>query len=109
MKEARIIAVVRGPQDMVALQTLQNAIITAFGGFTRYQAHGAWRNPRTGETVYDQSYVFDIAVQDILPTRVKLEELAKAYGRSTGQEEVYLRYPNGNVTFIEIKREQVAA
>lgn len=109
LKEARIIAVVRNPEDLLQLNSLQHRILEAFGGFTRSQAYGAWRNPETEEVVYDESYCLDIAVQDTLQTRLKLQELAQAWGKATDQISVYVRYPNGSVDFIEIEREQVAA
>lgn len=108
LKEARIIAVVRNPEDLLQLNSLQNRILEAFGGFTRTQSYGAWRNPETGEIVYDESYCLDIAVQDTLETRLKLQELAQTWGKATDQVSVYVRYPNGSVDFIETSRDTEA-
>src|SRR5262245_27784513 len=90
MREARIICPVLDKQ-------FEEDLIERFGGYTRTQGVGGWKND-VGVPEVEPIYVYDIATTQ----RAKLVIYALQYGRRNGQKEVYLRMPEGDVHMLRV-------
>lgn len=95
MREARIIVPHNGRLDIAALE---DDMIAAFGGFTSYPAWGGWKNGQ-GQAVTESVTVYDIAAPIGHNTSMKLYSFA-ARLIEAGEEEVYIRQPNGHVELV---------
>lgn len=105
LTEARIILPIEGGTTLLAPHTahtsLKSRLMKAFGGYTCYSVHGAWRDPNTGEVLDDASVAYDIVCDptDEL-TAPALRKIAGIACNAMMQRCVYLRLPNGNVEFV---------
>lgn len=103
-REARIILPRAVPQG-----TFARNLITEFGGYTRTDGSGFWVDPEDGAVVREPIYVYDIAVERPFGDLVALQEqdqllqdIAIEAGRVAKQKAVYLRYPDGEVSILQV-------
>lgn len=81
--------------------TLQHALCTAFGGYTRTVGHGGWKH---GALVYnDPVAVYGIAMDDTPGNRAELESIAQYYGNLADQISVMVVHAAGDVAFLECR------
>lgn len=105
MREARIIAVAEYEEARLALE---HALLAAFGGFTRCETFGAWRDD-TGRDHIERGFAYAVACEPTAATENKLRRIAQAYCVAAKQLCVYLRLPNGSVEFVESVEAATAA
>jgi hypothetical protein len=82
--------------------TLQHALCTAFGGYTRTVGEGGWLAP-TGVVYSDPVAVYGIAMDDSPRNRSELESIAQYYGNLADQISVMVVHAAGDVAFLECK------
>lgn len=103
MFEARIILPQndnQGREISAVNKLLASRIVSEFGGVTVTLGHGMWKDPK-GRVVAEAVVVYDIAVVPGAATEYALEQIAAEACINAGQECVYLRYPDGEVVFVE--------
>ena len=77
---------------------LEGQLIAAFGGYTRTGGRGAWFDGISN--VQEDVAIYTIAMLDTAFTRETLINFAKQYRLAANQTCVYVRLPDGSVTFI---------
>lgn len=103
LREARIVMPRAVPQG-----SLGSNLIASFGGYTRTDGSGFWRDPEDGAVVREPVYVYDIAVEvpiglsNAMKMDKLLKDIAMEAGRIAKQKTVYLRYPGGEVSILQV-------
>jgi len=82
----------------IALNRLRRALVEAFGGYTKTEGEGAWVS--NGAIISEPVDVYTVACTDSPVSVNTLRALAKDACAALEQECVYLKLPNGTVTFI---------
>jgi len=97
MREARLIFPVNGTghAGIFAEETLYNH----FHGSTHHTGTGRWRNPE-GHLEEETVRIIDVAYTQNTENDLILFNVAKAFSIDAVQTEVYLRYGNGYVQFV---------
>jgi hypothetical protein len=72
-----------------------------FGGCHAYKASGFWTDPKTGISYDDPCDVLVTGCEDTPITRDKLLALAAHVCKLAEQEAIYLKFPNGEVVFVD--------
>jgi hypothetical protein len=68
---------------------LQDDVTPRFpGGFTVFDAAGAWRDSKTGSDVREDSKVIELAVADSQPVRDRIQDIAARYQHLFHQQSV---------------------
>lgn len=87
-------ATVKTPYSAIA--QLEHTFIFAFGGFTRYETFGGFKD-KEGNYIYDESFTYEIfkdEEQDSMAFNVSLMNIKANYESILNQEEVFLRVFN---------------
>ena len=79
---------------------LQAALLGAFGGYTTTAVTGAWRDEATGLTYRDTSTEYRVAGAWEGDALARLQSIAARAAADAGQVCVYVRGPDGAVTFV---------
>lgn len=83
-----------------ALQSVETALGEAFGGFTYFVGDGVWYNP-AGKRFADGVNIYDVAIDDTPNSRHRLRQIALQFLKDAKQQAVYLRWPDGEVIFVD--------
>lgn len=104
LREARIVMpVLRGIVSTGAHSRLMSELCAAFGGVTRYQGLGSWKNDNSDQ-IDDVVNIYDIAMEaERDATWDKMFQIAMKAGRQLGQKAVYIRYPDGSVEIADTR------
>ncbi len=70
----------------------ENAILDAFGAFTKVPVSGAWRDEKSGEIYRDESARYEIGADWNPEQRQTLEDLAQSFGHEAGQIAVAVQH-----------------
>lgn len=100
MKEVRTIIPVNSSRPEL-LNGLNERIIDAAGGYTSTAGVGSWRNPDTGEIVYEPGLVYDIAIADE-SVGLAILNAVMDYGLAAGEHSMYYRGFNGEVSILDV-------
>jgi hypothetical protein len=105
LREARIVMPhFQSVKSHEAHLRLRNMLCEAFGGFTAFDGQGGWRDP-SGKVVHDNVTIYDVAMDGSRTNGSSYDTLigiAVDAGRALDQQEVYVRYCNGNVDLIKV-------
>lgn len=83
------------------LQTrFEDRVVAHFGGFTMSEGKGVWESKLTGKIYFESVWFYDIAVINDENSKRILFEIARWLKNKSKQEAIYLRYPDGEVTFV---------
>jgi len=113
IREARIILPHRDNDGVELIEEkngLEVKLIELCGGFTRATGYGGWdSNAPKGrsskatkplEILTEEVWIYDVACTNSEQNDVNLTDVAVWLRNIARQQSVYLRLPNGNVTFI---------
>ena len=89
-----------GMQTVTAHDVLRSALLSDFGGFTRCDCVGSWRDPETGAVFDDDSYMYCVAMEPGPKNDVKLFAAAIFAAECARQEAIYVRDANGGVHIL---------
>lgn len=97
LREARIIIPTAVPATCrIAAESM---MIAAFGGFTSHPAIGAWRDGNK-RSVIEDTLIYDIAVDAVPDSGIKLHQIATYIRNHGSQDCVYLRTYDGTVSLV---------
>lgn len=102
LEECRVILPYK--PNRVCLMDFTGQLATLFGGYTYYDAVGAWRDTDTGKLDIERVRIYDIAIPPGEWPRLK--KLALDAARSLRQKTVYLRRGVGDVLILSTKEER---
>lgn len=97
LKEARII--VPTGAGAATLANAEAAFLDRFGGFTRTNGIGGWRDGH-GHPCVENTIVYDMAVPCTPDSAVKLRQIAVIIRLEGEQDCVYLRHYDGSVELV---------
>lgn len=108
MKEARLILPTSYASPMIpanedARALVKDKLLKTFGGFTSYYGKGAWTILNTGQPLFEEVEMVDVAYDPSDESDAKLFDIALQFGQDAKQQEVYLRYGNGHVQMVSEK------
>jgi hypothetical protein len=87
----------------------QDALLTAFGGFTGQNVFGAWRDESDGKIYRDDSVRYEIGADWNPANRQTLEDLASAAGHLAGQICVAVTHSDGRAVLIDCEAPDIIA
>jgi hypothetical protein len=91
----------KGTPATAAHSFLEFALLKTFGGYTRYEARGAWQDD-DGVVYYDENYVYDVAIEPIPSAIQKFRDIAVNAGQLAGQEAIAIVLPAGIFEVIKL-------
>jgi hypothetical protein len=77
---------------------LERSLVKQFGGFNRIEAWGAWHDG--SKIITESNYTYTIAMLDTPYNREGLVNIAKQFRLDADQDCVYVRMPDGTVTYV---------
>lgn len=110
LKEARIIIPVADHEDRMYrgfMEATRAHMCKCFGGYTETRGSGGWQPPLppNAPVVTEDVYIFDITIDTSGEDNLKLQHIAERVCARMGQSCVYVRWPNGEVQFVEVSRD----
>ena len=104
-REARLIlprtAVKSGASLAWNLTHVEAKLVSAFGGFTRVDGQGGWRN-NAGVVVHEPVAVYDVAAPDTPESAATLQNIARGACIAMFQDCIYTRGFDGNVKLVTV-------
>lgn len=102
-----LVPITNSASTLADLYWLCNQLLDKFGGYTKDKSkvEGDWINPDTGETVYDESLVFYVAVAKHQQNDHRLKDLLQQVATRFGQQCIYCCISGTHVQFIKRKEE----
>lgn len=97
MRVATLVAPTVSPQ---AIDHLERNLTAHFGGFTAVKSQGVWLDDITGQTHYDDSNTYSIAMLDTPKNAEVLRAIAYVYGQEAEQISVFYVTADGEATIL---------
>ena len=91
LKEAKIIL----PLCAAGHEALDSALRYSFGGFTRSDAVGAWKDHPTEDV-----YVYTFAANTSVTAMHDIDTIARSILAISGEDCIYVVYPTGQVHYV---------
>ena len=95
MREIRIVLPTAAGE--LAHKWLSNRLVADFGGFTRFQVDGCWKD---GALICEQGAAFDVVVPDEPRSDWALMSIAAGLFERTKERAIYVRGRDGRVELI---------